>query len=65
MSLETLKLPFYVTTSEHEPVADFFDPVLEHAQKYDIAVGYFSSAWMRDAAMAWQLLHSTVVKPGG
>lgn len=50
MSLETLKLPFYVTTSEHDPVADFFDPVLEHAQQYDIAVGYFSSAWLRDAA---------------
>lgn len=50
MPFETLKLPFYVTTSEHEPVADFFNPVLEHAQKYDIAVGYFSSAWMRDTA---------------
>ena len=50
MSLETLKLPFYVTTSEHDPVADFFDPVLERAQQYDIAVGYFSSAWLRDAA---------------
>ena len=50
MSLESLKLPFYVTTSEHNPVTDFFDPVLERAQQYDIAVGYFSSAWLRDAA---------------
>ena len=39
MSLETLKLPFYVTTSENDPVEDFFDPVLERAQQYDIAVG--------------------------
>ena len=50
MSLEALKLPFYITTSEHDPVAEFFDPVLECAQQYDIAVGYFSSAWLRDAA---------------
>ena len=50
MSLETLNLPFYVTTSEHDPVADFFDPVLKCAKQYDIAVGYFSSAWLRDAA---------------
>lgn len=50
MSLRSLKLPFYVTTSEHDPVKEFFDPVLERAKKYDIAVGYFSSAWLRDAA---------------
>ncbi len=50
MALRDTKLPFYVTTSEHDPVAEFFDPVLERAIKYDIAVGYFSSAWLRDAA---------------
>ncbi|MCY4302221.1 MAG: DNA phosphorothioation system restriction enzyme [Aestuariivita sp.] len=50
MSLKILKLPFYVTTSEHDPIADFFNPVLEHAQQYDIAVGYFSSTWLRDTA---------------
>lgn len=50
MPLRSLKLPYYVTTSEHDPIKEFFDPVLERAKQYDIAVGYFSSAWLRDAA---------------
>lgn len=50
MALRSLSLPFYVTTSEHDPVKEFFDPVFERAKRYDVAVGYFSSAWLRDAA---------------
>ncbi|WP_068110687.1 DEAD/DEAH box helicase family protein [Tropicimonas marinistellae] len=50
MSLMDVSVPFYVTTTEHDPIADFFDPVLERASTYDIAVGYFSTAWLRDAA---------------
>lgn len=50
MSLKDISLPFYVTTSEHDPIAEFFDPVLERAFTYDVAVGYFSTAWLRDAA---------------
>jgi len=45
-----MSLPYYVTTSEHDPIAEFFDPVLERASRYDVAVGYFSTAWLRDAA---------------
>lgn len=50
MSLKDIQFPFYVTTSENDPIADFFDPVLESASTYDVAVGYFSTAWLRDAA---------------
>ncbi|MCY4289242.1 MAG: DNA phosphorothioation system restriction enzyme [Aestuariivita sp.] len=50
MSLKCLDLPLQVTTSERDPIEEFFDPVLERAQRYDIAVGYFSSTWLRDAA---------------
>jgi DNA phosphorothioation system restriction enzyme len=50
MSLKDISLPLYVTTSEDDPIADFFDPVLERSCYYDVAVGYFSTAWLRDAA---------------
>ncbi len=50
MSLKDVKLPYYITTSEHDPIEEFFDPMLERAVSYDVAVGYFSTAWLRDAA---------------
>ena len=39
-----------VNTSSGDPNRDFFIPVMGRAAQYDIAVGYFTSAWMRDAA---------------
>jgi len=50
MGLKDISLPYYVTTSENDPIAEFFDPVLERSSRYDVAVGYFSTAWLRDAA---------------
>lgn len=45
-----LKLPLSVKTSRSDPIQVFFTPVLRCASTYHVAVGYFSSAWVRDAA---------------
>ena len=50
MGLSELVLPIYVATTENDPIGEFFGPVLGEASSYDVAVGYFSSAWLRDAA---------------
>lgn len=34
-------------TSDHDLVRDFFEPALNRAIRYDRAVGYFSSGWLR------------------
>src|SRR5262249_16852148 len=39
-----------VKTTKVDPISIFFVPVLRLADRYDIAVGYFSTAWIRDAA---------------
>lgn len=47
MTLRTLNLPTTLDTSRHDLAADFFVPLLTHAQRYDRGVGYFSSGWLR------------------
>lgn len=50
MTFKDLDLPLSITTTSGNPVNDFFVPVLEEAVQYDIAVGFFTSNWIRDAA---------------
>jgi len=50
MSLKDLNLPESVTTTSGSPVSDFFIPVLKQASEYDVAVGFFTTNWVRDAA---------------
>lgn len=46
----SLNLPLSINTTSNDPLKDFFIPVLGISIKYDVAVGYFTSAWIRDAA---------------
>ena len=49
MSLRLLDLPLLLNTSDHDLIADFFAPALNHAFRYDCGVGYFASGWPRRA----------------
>lgn len=50
MSFTSLELPLSVKTTKADPLSTFFLPVLGIADRYDVAVGFFSTAWIRDAA---------------
>ncbi len=50
MSLRECDFPLSVKTTHANPIDVFFEPALSTSQKYDVAVGFFSSAWVRDAA---------------
>lgn len=50
MSFSDVNIPFSVNSSENDPIQEFFIPVLKESVKYDVAVGYFSTNWIRDAA---------------
>lgn len=50
MDFQALTLPFQITTTQDDPIEVLFNPLLQRAVRYDVAVGYFSSAWIRDAA---------------
>jgi DNA phosphorothioation system restriction enzyme len=50
MDFRDLTLPFQVTTTRDDPIEVLFNPLLRQAVRYDVAVGYFSSHWIRDAA---------------
>lgn len=50
MTFKSLELPISITTGYQSPVDDFFIPVLKKAITYDVAVGYFTSGWLRDTA---------------
>lgn len=50
MAFTSLDLPLSIKTTSVNPIYRFFVPVLAEAISYDIAVGYFSSTWIRDAA---------------
>lgn len=39
-----------VKTTQEDPIKSFFDPALSAALTYDVAVGYFTTGWFRDAA---------------
>jgi len=60
-TFKDLELPLSVTTTSGDPIAHFFTPVMSCATRYDIAVGYFSSYWIKDAAEGIY----TLVKNGG
>ena len=47
---KAIKLPFSITTGYESPIEDFFVPILKNAVSYDVAVGYFTTGWLRDAA---------------
>ncbi len=42
--------PDSISTGYEDPLEQFFIPLLRNAISYDIAVGYFTSGWLRDAA---------------
>ncbi len=48
MSFKELSLAISYKTKKQDPIKDFFQPVLSSATVYNVAVGYFSSAWIRD-----------------
>lgn len=50
MSFRSLAIPFQVNTTLSNPIEVFFEPLLRNAQSYDVAVGYFSTCWIRDAS---------------
>jgi len=50
MSFKNLALPVSVTTTSGSPINDFFIPVLSKSISYDVAVGFFTTNWIRDAA---------------
>lgn len=49
-SFKKLNLPLSIKSTRADPVSTFFIPVLRVANQYDVAVGFFSTAWFRDAA---------------
>jgi len=48
MSFKNLSIAISYSTRKSNPIEDFFKPVLSEALAYDVAVGYFSTAWIRD-----------------
>ncbi|HFC12531.1 MAG TPA: DEAD/DEAH box helicase, partial [Anaerolineae bacterium] len=47
MSLKMLEFPAILDTSSAEITTTFFQPALSNSIRYDRAVGYFSSGWLR------------------
>lgn len=50
MMLNDVDFPLSVKTTNADPVQVFFEPALSSSLRYDVAVGFFSSTWVRDAA---------------
>jgi len=50
LNFRDLKLPDEIYTTDKNPIETFFIPILKLSKEYDVAVGYFSSRWFRDAA---------------
>ena len=50
MSFLDLHIQPEIKTTEVNPIDTFFNPTLKESIRYDVAVGYFSSSWIRDAA---------------
>lgn len=50
MNLSTVDFPISITTGYQDPLEDFFVPLLKNCTNYDVAIGYFTSSWLRDAA---------------
>ena len=50
MSLSDVNIPISINTSTDNPTNNLFIPLLRESTEYDVAVGYFSTLWIRDAA---------------
>jgi DNA phosphorothioation system restriction enzyme len=50
MSLKDCNFPLSVKTTVANPIDVFFVPALSTSIQYDVAVGFFTSPWVRDAA---------------
>jgi len=50
MEFKIISLHPVLDTSSADIIADFFVPLLSHSVRYDRAVGFFSSGWLRVAA---------------
>jgi DNA phosphorothioation system restriction enzyme len=50
ISFTELELPLSVKSTRADPISTFFVPVLRRAECYDVAVGFFTTAWVKDAA---------------
>ncbi|MBL0011107.1 MAG: hypothetical protein IPP22_09130 [Nitrosomonas sp.] len=50
MPFRDLVIDLDINTSARDPISTFFVPILKESKYYDVAVGYFSTAWIRDAA---------------
>ncbi|MBR1285382.1 DEAD/DEAH box helicase family protein [Bradyrhizobium sp. AUGA SZCCT0177] len=50
MAFRDIGLPLSLKTTRVNPLSAFFVPVLRDAIVYDVAVGFFTTGWVRDAA---------------
>ena len=50
MSLIETDIPFSLNTNRLNPADELFVPAFKKSIKFDVAVGYFTSGWLRDAA---------------
>lgn len=48
MSFKNLDIALSYKTKKNNPIENFFIPVLSSSVVYDVAVGYFSTNWIRD-----------------
>lgn len=48
MSFRNLDIQISYRTRKQDPIEEFFKPVLSSSRVYNVAVGYFSSNWIRD-----------------
>lgn len=65
LSFEAYTWPYTMDTSRADLVREFFEPALSRSVRYDRAVGYFSSGWLRIAAGGCCGSLPTVVAAGG
>jgi len=56
MTFNNLDLPLSVTTGYQNPNTDFFIPVLGCSRCFYVAVGYFTSGWLKDVLEGMKLL---------
>jgi superfamily II DNA or RNA helicase len=50
MNLIEQNFPDDITTGHQSPSLELFIPLLKSATKFDVAVGYFTSGWLKDVA---------------
>src|SRR5690606_701043 len=50
LRISEASLPESITTGHEDPVNDFFIPLLSSSKTFDVAVGYFTSGWLKDTA---------------